>query len=77
MTYTYKLMDSPVGQLKLVANGERLAAILWENDKPNRVRLGEWIEATDRPSDALTRALRTWRARPGAPLVCPAAKGTA
>jgi methylated-DNA-[protein]-cysteine S-methyltransferase len=41
-------MDSPVGQLKLVANGERLAAILWENDKPNRVRLGELIEANDR-----------------------------
>lgn len=49
MTYAYKLMDSPVGQLKLVANGDRLAAILWENDKPNRVRLGELIEATDRP----------------------------
>ncbi|EIF34953.1 O-6-methylguanine DNA methyltransferase [Burkholderia sp. Ch1-1] len=49
MTYAYKLMDSPVGQLKLVANGERLAAILWENDKPNRVRLGEWVEANDRP----------------------------
>jgi len=42
-------MDSPVGQLKLVANGERLAAILWENDKPNRVRLGELVEANDRP----------------------------
>lgn len=49
MTYAYKLMDSPVGQLKLVANGERLAAILWENDKPNRVRLGASIEANDRP----------------------------
>ena len=49
MTYAYKLMDSPVGQLKLVANGERLAAILWENDKPNRVRVGEPVEAIDRP----------------------------
>lgn len=49
MTYVFKLMDSPVGQLKLVANGERLAAILWEHDKPNRVRLGELIEANDRP----------------------------
>lgn len=47
MTYAYKLMDSPVGQLKLVANGERLAAILWENDKPNRVRLQELVEAND------------------------------
>ncbi|HEX7907434.1 MAG TPA: methylated-DNA--[protein]-cysteine S-methyltransferase [Paraburkholderia sp.] len=49
MAYAYKLMDSPVGQLKLVANGEHLAAILWEHDKPNRVRLGELIEANDRP----------------------------
>jgi methylated-DNA-[protein]-cysteine S-methyltransferase len=42
-------MDSPVGQLKLVARGERLAAILWENDKPNRVRLGEVTPDDDRP----------------------------
>ena len=49
MTYAYKLMDSPVGELKLVANGNRLAAILWENDKPNRVRLPEIVEADDRP----------------------------
>ncbi|MDR6491791.1 methylated-DNA-[protein]-cysteine S-methyltransferase [Paraburkholderia terricola] len=49
MTYAFKLMDSPVGQLKLVASGERLTAILWENDKPNRVRLGAMIKANDRP----------------------------
>ena len=49
MTYAYKLMNSPVGQLKLVANGDRLAAILWEHDKPNRVRLGELVEANGRP----------------------------
>ena len=41
-------MNSPVGELKLVANGNRLAAILWENDKPNRVRLPEMAEANDR-----------------------------
>ncbi|WOD16789.1 methylated-DNA--[protein]-cysteine S-methyltransferase [Paraburkholderia kirstenboschensis] len=49
MTYAYKLMDSPVGKLKLVASGEHLAAILWENDKPNRVRLAESMQADDRP----------------------------
>ncbi|MBN3801976.1 methylated-DNA--[protein]-cysteine S-methyltransferase [Paraburkholderia sp. Ac-20336] len=49
MTYTYKLIDSPVGQLKLVARGDCLAAILWENDKPNRVRLGEMSEAGEHP----------------------------
>ncbi|MGF6745954.1 methylated-DNA--[protein]-cysteine S-methyltransferase, partial [Paraburkholderia sp. MM5482-R1] len=47
MTYAYKLIDSPVGQLKLVAKGECLAAILWEHDKPDRVRLGEMSEANE------------------------------
>src|SRR5258706_6899142 len=49
MTYAYKLMNSPVGKLKLVANGNRLAAILWENDKPNRERLPERVEADEGP----------------------------
>jgi len=40
MSYAYKTVDSPVGQLKLVAKGSKLAAILWENDRPDRVRLG-------------------------------------
>lgn len=45
MPYTFITLPSPVGELKLVANGSRLAAILWENDKPNRVRLGPMSEA--------------------------------
>ncbi|WP_095192684.1 methylated-DNA--[protein]-cysteine S-methyltransferase [Pseudomonas sp. Irchel 3A7] len=49
MTYTYLTLASPVGELKLVANGSRLAAILWENDKPGRVRLGPMSEAPDNP----------------------------
>lgn len=49
MSYTFTTMASPVGELKLVANGSRLAAILWENDKPNRVRLGAMIESADAP----------------------------
>lgn len=49
MSYTFTTMASPVGELKLVANGSRLAAILWENDKPNRVRLGPMTEAADNP----------------------------
>lgn len=40
MTYTYTTMPSPVGQLTLVAKDAALAAILWENDRPGRVRLG-------------------------------------
>ncbi|MBD9440147.1 methylated-DNA--[protein]-cysteine S-methyltransferase [Pseudomonas sp. PDM04] len=49
MTYTCTTMASPVGELTLVANGSRLAAILWENDKPNRIRLGVMNEAADHP----------------------------
>ena len=49
MEYVYMTMKSPVGELKLVARGEKLAAILWENDKPNRVRLGAMSEDTDSP----------------------------
>jgi methylated-DNA-[protein]-cysteine S-methyltransferase len=37
--YVYKWVDSPVGRLKLVASDEGLAAILWGNDRPRRVRL--------------------------------------
>ncbi len=39
MTYFYKTMKSPLGELKLVASNDGLAAILWENDDPKRVRL--------------------------------------
>ncbi|MFL9900673.1 methylated-DNA--[protein]-cysteine S-methyltransferase [Paraburkholderia fungorum] len=49
MSYEYKVVVSPVGQLKLVASHGKLVAILWENDRPNRVKLGEMIEADDNP----------------------------
>jgi methylated-DNA-[protein]-cysteine S-methyltransferase len=42
-------MDSPVGKLMLVANGSKLSAILWENDKPERVRLGPMREEQGNP----------------------------
>lgn len=37
--YFFKTFKSPVGELKLVASDAGLAAILWENDNPRRVRL--------------------------------------
>lgn len=40
MTYFSKSMRSPVGKLTLVATDAGLVAILWENDRPNRVPLG-------------------------------------
>ena len=39
MTYFYKILKSPVGELKLVASDHGLAALLWENDIPKRVPL--------------------------------------
>jgi methylated-DNA-[protein]-cysteine S-methyltransferase len=38
-TYVSKTMASPVGELTLVGSDAGLAAVLWENDKPKRVRL--------------------------------------
>lgn len=37
MQYVYKMVQSPVGELKLVASARGLAGILWENDKASRV----------------------------------------
>ncbi|WP_371857199.1 methylated-DNA--[protein]-cysteine S-methyltransferase [Duganella callida] len=37
-------VDSPVGKLQLVAKGDALAAILWEVDRPNRVKLESKVE---------------------------------
>jgi len=50
MTYFYKTMRSPVGLLKLVADDNGLAAILWENDDPTRVRLGALEENKNHPT---------------------------
>lgn len=49
MTHYCKTIWSPVGELTLVAGDRGLAAILWENDKPDRVRLGALIEKADHP----------------------------
>ena len=49
MTYFYKTMTSPVGELKLVASDKGLAAILWENDDPHRVRLDPVSEDKQHP----------------------------
>jgi methylated-DNA-[protein]-cysteine S-methyltransferase len=45
----YKIIDSPVGKLKLVASEKGLVAILWENDNPRRVRLAELTEDENHP----------------------------
>ncbi len=49
MNLSYKLIPSPIGGLKLVASDEGFAAILWENDNPRRVRLGNLVENPEHP----------------------------
>jgi methylated-DNA-[protein]-cysteine S-methyltransferase len=48
-TYSCNTMQSPVGKLKLVASHRGLAAILWENDDPKRVRLSPLAENKEHP----------------------------
>jgi methylated-DNA-[protein]-cysteine S-methyltransferase len=44
MPYVCKIIETPLGQLKLVASEKGLAAVLWGNDDPRRVRLGPLVE---------------------------------
>lgn len=55
-----KTISSPVGALTLIARDAGLSAILWENDDPKRVRVGELIAAPDHP--ILIQAERELRA---------------
>ena len=49
MPYVSKQVRSPVGLLTLVASERGLAAILWPDDRPGRVRLDAVGEAPDHP----------------------------
>jgi methylated-DNA-[protein]-cysteine S-methyltransferase len=49
MTLSTKTCPSPVGALTLVASGKGLVAILWENDSPDRVKLGDVAEDESHP----------------------------
>jgi methylated-DNA-[protein]-cysteine S-methyltransferase len=48
-SYVYKTVKTPVGELKLVGSDDGLAAILWEDDNPRRVRLNIVGEDPDHP----------------------------
>jgi methylated-DNA-[protein]-cysteine S-methyltransferase len=54
--HVYKHVSSPVGTLTLVATDDGLAAILWENDRPLRVRLN--LEAENASHPVLVEAER-------------------
>jgi methylated-DNA-[protein]-cysteine S-methyltransferase len=45
----YTKMASPVGELTLIATAKGLAAILWENDDPARVRVKAAVEDKNHP----------------------------
>lgn len=47
--YACKIIQSPVGDLRLVASDEALIAVLWENDRPQPVRLGTLVENDNHP----------------------------
>jgi len=49
MSLAYKTIDSPVGNLKLVASDKGLVAVLWQNDEALRVRLGEQVRQERHP----------------------------
>lgn len=47
--YLTKTVESPVGALKLVASDLGLAAILWPDDDPQRVRFCALVESPEHP----------------------------
>jgi methylated-DNA-[protein]-cysteine S-methyltransferase len=49
MSYVFKTMKSPVGELTLVGSDRGLAAVLWEDDDRTRVRLGATKEERTHP----------------------------
>lgn len=49
LSLAFRRCPSPVGVLTLVAAPRALVAILWEQDNPDRVRLGPMEEQADHP----------------------------
>jgi methylated-DNA-[protein]-cysteine S-methyltransferase len=47
--YVYATMPSPVGTLTLIGGERGLAAVLWESERPNRVRAGATKEDRNHP----------------------------
>ena len=49
MAYLTKTVSTPIGTLRPVASEAGLAAILWANERPGRLRLGPMTECADHP----------------------------
>ncbi len=52
--YVFKIMKSPVGELRLIASDKGLAAVLWENYPPERVKI--WAVTEDQKHPVLIEA---------------------
>jgi methylated-DNA-[protein]-cysteine S-methyltransferase len=59
MSLVETVFPSPVGELTLVASDKGLVAILWEDDRPGRVRLSARERIDDHPMLAKARAQLT------------------
>ena len=49
MTLAYKDIESPVGKLRLVASANALVAVLWERERPDRLKLEAMKFAPQQP----------------------------
>ena len=49
MSLYYKEIASPVGKLKLIASTHALVAVLWERERPDRVKLHTPVLAPEHP----------------------------
>jgi methylated-DNA-[protein]-cysteine S-methyltransferase len=49
MQLYFKYMDSPVGQLQLVAHDQALVAVKWDTEDPKRLRLVHLVEQPEHP----------------------------
>ena len=48
-TLKFHTMQSPVGIIKLIATDTKLVAILWDKERPNRVKLHDMVEERNHP----------------------------
>lgn len=49
MQLYFKYMDSPVGQLQIVAHNQALVAVKWDTEDPRRLRLASLLEHPTHP----------------------------
>lgn len=49
MQLYFKYMDSPVGQLQIVAHNQALVAVKWDTEDPKRLRLASLLEHPTHP----------------------------